>query len=84
MSEQVDVARVLQKEIERYGGNGIVNLTVRGDFDFTYYLTALLWMVPESIAITLEGDVVRIPDAPLKCDVTDLTAQATPRRLGGN
>lgn len=55
---QVSLGAVLEKEIERQGGDGVVNLRVRV-VNSIEYVTAALMIFPTSIRVTVEGDVIR-------------------------
>jgi hypothetical protein len=78
LTEPKDLAQVLQAEIDRREGNGIVNLTIRGDFGLTYYITALFVVIPDNVEITLEGDVVRLPSVPVDSDMPDVRGTVAP------
>ncbi len=56
-----DISAPLNELIETHQGNAICNLKMRGRLDFWWYVTALLLIVPQSVSVRLEGDVVRFP-----------------------
>ena len=59
LSRHVDLGKLVAAEIERRQGDAVVNLSVRGSFWKTWYLTSLFIVIPESVGITVEGDIVR-------------------------
>jgi hypothetical protein len=76
-----DITPILQAEIARRDGNGIVNLTMEASFGSTYYFTSLLPVVPADLTLTLEGDVVHIPSVPVESDMQHLCRIAPPPSL---
>lgn len=64
LSPKVDLGRLVESEIDKRDGDAVINLTVRGSFWLTWYLTSLFVVIPESVGVTVEGDIVRRkPDA---------------------
>ena len=59
LTDPVDFSGLLRTEIEQNRGDGIINLTAKVDFGVSYYLTSLLMIFPESIRVTVEGDIVQ-------------------------
>jgi len=59
LSRHVDLGKLVDAEIEKQKGDAVVHLSVRGSFWKTWYLTSLFIIIPESVGIAVEGDVVR-------------------------
>ena len=60
LTGQVDVAAIANAEMAENGGDAIVNLVVRTQtFDVTAYACAFLPVLPCSVVVWIEGDVVR-------------------------
>lgn len=59
LSRHVNLGKLIAAEIEKRQGDAVVNLSVRGSFGKTWYLTSLFIVIPESVGITVEGDIVR-------------------------
>ena len=61
-----DVSPELDAKLRQFSGNAVVNVTVRatGSDFLDWYLAALVPILPSYVTVTLEGDVVRIPDTP--------------------
>ena len=59
LSRHVDLGKLVAAEIEKRQGDAVVNLSVRGNFWKTWYLTSLFIIIPESVGIAVEGDIVR-------------------------
>jgi hypothetical protein len=61
-----DASQELDAKLRESSGNAIVNLTVRasGSDFLDWYIAALVPILPSYVTVRLEGDVVRIPDAP--------------------
>ena len=61
LSGPFDLEAYLEDQLALHDGDAVVNLTVQADHGATYLLTALLMIFPESVVVTLEGDIVRAP-----------------------
>ena len=59
INRDVNLSRLVAREVEKRRGDAVVNLRVRGNFWKTWYLTSLLVIIPESVGVTVEGDVIR-------------------------
>ena len=63
LSGPLDLDALLSSEILNLAGNGVVNLTVETTFGPGYMLLAILPIIPETVRVRVEGDVVRARDA---------------------
>jgi hypothetical protein len=56
----VDVAAIANEEMAKSGGDAVVNLTITSQtFDLGGYACALVPVIPCSVLVWVEGDVVR-------------------------
>ena len=53
------LTEILTEEIERAGGNGVINLTAEATVSWAAMITSLLLIFPESVKVKIEGDVIR-------------------------
>ena len=65
LSSDVDLSKLLNEEIERAGGNGIVNLNFSAKGTGWSWLVSLLLIIPEHVKVTVEGDVIKSAAAEL-------------------
>lgn len=54
-----NLGRIVGAEIKRRDGDAVVNLRVRSNYWKTWYVTSVLFFLPNSVGVTVEGDVVR-------------------------
>lgn len=59
LSSDADLSALLDGEIEKAGGDGIVNLKVGARGSGLSWLTSLLIVFPERVKVVVEGDVFR-------------------------
>lgn len=59
LTDHFDLEGYLREQLEAQGGDAVVNLMVRSDFGASYLVTSLLFIFPESVQVTVEGDIVR-------------------------
>ena len=59
LNGNANLARIVGSEIERHHGDAVVNLRVRASFSKSWYLTSVFLIFPQSVGVTVEGDVVR-------------------------
>tara|TARA_R110002072_G_scaffold273219_4_gene433835 strand:+ start:30185 stop:30619 length:435 start_codon:yes stop_codon:yes gene_type:complete len=63
LSSHVDLSAMLNEEIEKAGGDGIVNLKVTAAGSGLSWFISLLIIIPERVDVTVEGDVYKLSDA---------------------
>jgi hypothetical protein len=59
LSSHVDLSAMLNEEIEKAGGDGIVNLKVTAEGSGLSWFISLLIIIPERVDVTVEGDVYK-------------------------
>lgn len=59
LTSAVDLQGVLEEEIERVAGSGIVNLKFHSHGSGLSWFISLLLIFPESVKVVVEGDVIR-------------------------
>lgn len=62
LSSDEDLSALINAEVERVGGDGVVNLRVGAKGTGLAWLTSLLIVFPERVKVTVSGDVVRLAD----------------------
>ena len=59
INADVDLTRLVAAEVEKRNGDAVINLRVRSNYAKTWYVTAVLVVLPDSVGVTVEGDVIR-------------------------
>ncbi len=66
----VNLAKLVAAEVKKRDGDAVINLRVRSNYAKTWYVTSVLVLLPDSVGVTVEGDVIRRrPDLPLAPEI---------------